>query len=360
MKREIKPIKGKKALLALEDGSVFEGSGFGQGGEVYGEVVFYTGVVGYQEILTDPSYKDKIVVMTYPLIGNYGVNSRDNESGSVHAKALIIKDLSSIYSNWTAEGSLDDFMKKRNVPGLRGIDTRALTTHIRDNGEMWGCISVKAADKKSIIKNISVKKGENGGPCLPSVSVKKPRKVEAGPGKKAALLDLGAAESFVKLISESGYSVEIMPYDTKAREIILSDPDVLILSSGPEKISELRCVSEEMKKAVGKIPIVGVGAGAITLALAMGLSVKKMKVGHHGVNQPVREVKGGKCEITSQCHSFVVDEEKLPNGTIISHVNINDRSVEGFSSERSKAIGVHFVPTHTFEVERLMRHAQAE
>jgi len=320
-----------KGVIALEDGFVLEGQAFGAEGETVGEVVFNTQVVGYQEILTDPSYRKQIVVMGYPHIGNYGINDRCNESDSTHASALIVKEASKIYSNWQAKGSVQDFMKKGGVIGLEDVDTRALVTHIRDNGEMRGVVSTKDLKKDSLIQKAKDYK-------LPNlVSEIKSAKSQV-PSPKFVIINLGVNNSVLKKFPKAA----VVPYDISADEIIKMDPKQVVISSGPGDPTKLGALIEEIKKLIDKVPLYGVQNGACVLALALGCEVSKMKVGHHGVNLPVVHPKTGVGEISVQNHSYGID--KVPKNVEVAHVNLNDKSIEKIQTKDGKCVGTLYYP----------------
>jgi len=319
-----------KCILALEDGSVFEGSAFGAEGEAVGEVVFNTQVVGYQEILTDPAYRKQLVVMGYPLIGNYGINDRCSESDSAHASALIVKENSSIYSNWQAKGPLDDFMKKNKVIGIEGIDTRALVVHIRDNGEMRGIVSTRDFNKSSLIEKAKAYK-------LPDLAREIKSEIR-NPKSETIIINLGVNNSTLKRYPKAS----VVPFDTKAEEILGSKPKQVVISSGPGDPTRLTGLVGEVKKMIGKVPVLGIQNGACVLAMALGCSVSRMKVGHHGVNHPVVDPKAGKGEITSQNHSYGIDS--VPKGVKVAHVNLNDRTIERIESGDGACVGTLYFP----------------
>ena len=335
-----------KAILVLEDGTVFEGKAFGHEGETVGEVVFNTQVVGYQEILTDPSYRKQIIVMGYPHIGNYGINDRCKESDATHASALIVKEFSKIYSNWQARGSLEDFMKKNKVIGIEDIDTRALVVHIRDNGEMRGVVSTKDFNKESLIKKVKAYKLPDLVSEIKS-EIRNPwpgrPKSETNPksqitNSKTVIINLGVNNSTLAKFPGAA----VVPYDTKAGEILKSKPKQVVISSGPGDPTKLTGLIEEVKKLIGKVPIYGIQNGACVLALALGCSVGRMKVGHHGVNHPVVDPKTGKGEISVQNHSYGIDE--VSKNVKVVHVNLNDKTIEKIQTKDGDCVGTLYYP----------------
>jgi carbamoyl-phosphate synthase small subunit len=330
-----------KAVLALEDGLMFEGKAFGAEGEAVGEVVFNTQVVGYQEILTDPAYRKQIVVMGYPLIGNYGINDRCSESDSTHVSALIVKEASRIYSNWQAKTSIQDFMKKNKIIGIEGIDTRALTTHIRDNGEMRAIVSTKDFDKNSLIKKAKAYK-------LPDLvgeiksEIRNPKSEtnskSEGSKFKTVIVNLGVNSStFAKFPGAS-----VVAFDAKAEEILRAKAKKVVISSGPGDPTKLTGLIEEVKKLIGKVEIYGIQNGACVLAMALGCSVSRMKVGHHGMNHPVVDPKTGRGEISVQNHSYGINE--VSKDVKIAHVNLNDKTIEKIQTKDGKCVGTLYFP----------------
>ncbi|MCX5725718.1 MAG: glutamine-hydrolyzing carbamoyl-phosphate synthase small subunit [Candidatus Saganbacteria bacterium] len=330
-----------KAIIALEDGTAFEGTSFGAEGEVVGEVVFNTQVVGYQEILTDPSYRKQIIVMGYPHIGNYGINDRCNESGSTHASALVIKENSKIYSNWQAKGSLEDFMKKNKVIGIEGVDTRALVVHIRDNGEMRGVVSTKDFDKETLVKKAKAYRSPDLAEEIKS-QIPNP-KSQTNPksqftNSKTVIINLGVNNSTLSKFE----GALIVPYDISAEKILEMGPEQVVISSGPGDPRMLSGLVGEVKKLIMKVPIYGIQNGACVLALALGCTVYRMKAGHHGVNHPVVDPKTGKGEISAQNHSYGI--EKVPENVEAVHVNLNDKTIEKFKTKDGKCVGTLYFP----------------
>ncbi|MFA5014581.1 MAG: glutamine-hydrolyzing carbamoyl-phosphate synthase small subunit [Actinomycetota bacterium] len=323
-----------KTILMLEDGKVFEGINIGCSGETIGEVVFNTSMMGYQEILTDPSYCEQIITMTYPQIGNYGVNSTDVESGKIQARGLIVKEFFEYYSNWRAEGSLGDYLKKYNIVGLAGIDTRQLTRHIRLEGAMKGIISTETADKKELKKKLndypSILKRDlvKFVTCdVPYVYNPKKRDFKYN----VVALDFGIKLGILKCLDWEGFRITVVPASTGPEEILKYDPDGIFLSNGPGDPSAVGYAITTIKELIGKKPIFGICLGHQFLALALGASTYKLKFGHHGGNHPVKNLETGKIEITSQNHGFAVDEKSLKNITDckITHINLNDNTIEG-------------------------------
>jgi len=328
-----------KAALVLEDGSVFEGTSFGKAGRAFGEAVFYTGVVGYQEVVTDPSYRGTLVVFTYPIIGSYGVNASDSQSPHGQAAGVIIRDYSPRYSNFRATGAFEEFLRDEGVVGVRGVDTRALTVHLRENGEMKGTIVSGDFDPGEIAA--SMKKSHS--PFEKDLTDGWTLGLLAGPaGRQAALLDVGAARSLVRQLSDLGFAATDGGCDMS--RIKAAKPLGLIVAGGPGDPRTAKRAVAAVRSALGEMAILGVGLGHGLVALALGCSVSRMKVGHHGANQSVRDHEGGRCIITAQHHSFVVDAG-VPAGVEVTHTNINDGTVEGIRSRGADACGVEFYPS---------------
>ncbi|MDD4179188.1 MAG: carbamoyl phosphate synthase small subunit [Candidatus Margulisbacteria bacterium] len=326
-----------RAILLLEDGTQFEGSSFGAEGEKIGEVIFNTQIIGWQEMLTDPSYSQKIINIGYPHVGNYGINDRLNESDSTHALALIVKEYSKIYSNWQAKGSLADFMKKNGVIGIEGIDTRALTIHIRNHGEMRGIVSTKTYDVKALADKVKGYKFENRNTKFETNT--KSQNIKS----KTVVINIGINNSLLTKFP----GATIVSDDTTAEKILASGAEEVVISSGPGDPRELKSLVKEVGKLVGKVKLYGIQNGACVLALALGGSVYKMKVGHHGMNIPVVDPKTGSGEISMQNHSYGIEglgTKGLGTGMEIVHVNLNDKTIEAFKTKDGKCIGTLYFP----------------
>jgi carbamoyl-phosphate synthase small subunit len=338
-----------KAILMLEDGKSFNGEVIpGTGQEIIGEVSFNTAVVGYQEILTDPSNAGKILTFTYPLIGNYGVATQFNESSNVWAQAAVIKEKTRIYSNWQATSSFDDFVKKNKLTVIYGVDTRSLAVHLRQKGQMLGIISNSCFDPKELRKKIGEYFKKEPRSLLSETSVSKITEVgKPKPRqKRLAVLDLGLTQSMKRQLEALGVHLTLLPYNTSEQQIRELKPHGLIVSSGPEHDPEAAVVANTLKPLIGKIPILAISAGYEILASCIGARVVKMKLGHHGVNYPVHSPASYKAEITCQNHSYVVDAESISKikDVKISAYNLNDRSVEEIESRKRKFIGVQYDP----------------
>lgn len=337
-----------KAMLVLEDGSSFEGISIGVPGERLGEVVLNTAVVGYQEMMTDPSNAGKILVLTYPLIGNYGTAKKFYESKKCWINALIIKEKSRIYSNWQAEGSFGDFLLKEGVVAISDVDTRTLTVTIRDKGEMFAIVAAgDDINKEELLKKIKNHKNRIKNDFIKEISVKKATEIK-GPnaGPKIGVLDLGVPNSIIKQLKTLGCNITLLPYDTSAKDILEMKFDELIISSGPEDDEAMPSLAETTKILLGKIPILGIAAGHEIIGLALGAKLKKMSVGHHGVNYPAKAPDSCKGEITVQNHSFIIDESSIKNkkGVKITLHNINDNSIEEMESKPLKFISAQYCP----------------
>ncbi|MBQ9553041.1 MAG: glutamine-hydrolyzing carbamoyl-phosphate synthase small subunit [Clostridia bacterium] len=329
----------KKGYLILSNGTVFEGWKIGADTESVGEVVFTTGVVGYLETLTDPSYDGQIVTQTFPTIGIYGVIPEDFE-GDCAVKGYIVRELCDTPSNFRSQGILDDFLKKQNVCGLCGIDTRQLTRILREQGVMNGKISVTPACDMEEIKNFRVNN------VVAAVSSQKAVIYPANGENlyKIALIDYGAKHNILRCLQKRGCEVKEYPYDTTAEEILADQPDGVMLSNGPGDPSEDTFCIEQIRKLLGKVPLFGICLGHQLTALALGGQTVKLKYGHHGVNQPVRDVKGSRTFITSQNHGYAVVAESLKGKGSQIYVNANDGSNEGMEYPDYNAFTVQFHP----------------
>lgn len=335
-----------EALLALEDGKIFKGRSFGANGERCGEVVFNTSMAGYQEILTDPSYKGQIVTMTYPLIGNYGVNKEDIESFKPFVEGFAVREYSKIASNWRAEKSLDKYLKENGILGIDGIDTRALTLHIRESGAMKAVLSTVDLDEASLVKKAKDSLGLIGVDLVKEVSSNK--KYIWSPAKiryKVVVLDCGVKYNILRELLKYGCQVVVVPANTDANEILEMKPDGLLLSNGPGDPAAVKYVIKTTRSFIGKLPIFGICLGHQILGLAFGGKTYKLKFGHHGANHPVKDLRTGKVLITVQNHGFCVDIETLPKKDIeITHINLNDQTLEGMQHKKLPIFSVQFHP----------------
>jgi carbamoyl-phosphate synthase small subunit len=337
-------MNNKKAILVLEDGTSFSGESYGILAETAGQVILNTGVVGYQEMITDPANAGKILTLTYPLIGNYGVNEKFNESEKVWVKGLVIKELSLNYSNWQARSSLDEFLQKEKVVAISGVDTRTLAVKIRDDGEMLGIISSSDSGMKDLLNKLTQFKQKPSESVLAKTSVKEITKF-SGKKQRIVVVDLGILKSIVRQLSSLGLEVILVPYDTEAKEILKLKPKGVIISSGPEDDPELSRVIDTAKEILGQIPLLGISCGHQVVARALGAKLTKMKIGHHGLNYPVKSPDSPKGEITVQNHSFVVAEDSLNQKDIkIVEKNINDQTIEKLKSKKLKFISIQYYP----------------
>ena len=328
------------AYLTLIDGTSFEGVSFGYEGDVIGEVVFNTGMTGYQELLTDPSYIGQIVNMTYPLIGNYGVNTQDIESDSPKVKGFIVRDYCEVPSNWQCESTLDSYLKENKIVALRSIDTRALTRKIRESGTMMGIISQKLPTAKQLleVQNFKIEKS------VQSVTTKKKYKYPLKGGLKVAVIDYGLKKNILLSLNKSGFQSTVYPCSTKAEDILKDNPDAIMLTNGPGDPKDNVFEIEQIKKLIGTKPIFGICLGHQLLALAHGADTYKLKYGHRGSNHPVKELDTGNVFITSQNHGYAVDEKSVKDFGRISHTNWNDKSVEGIVYNDGISFSVQFHP----------------
>jgi len=347
-----------KAFLALADGGVFEGTRCGAPGEACGEVVFNTAMTGYQEILTDPSYVGQMVCMTYPEQGNTGVNLADAESARPHATGYIVRHLAEAPSSFRAEQSLDGYLKDHGVVGISGVDTRRLTRHLRTAGAQMGVIG-SGASAAALVERARALPGMEGQDLATLVSTREryrwseqgadaylaaDRRPQPAPRFRVVAYDWGLKRAMLRLLAEQGCEVTVVPASTSAQEALALAPDGVFLTNGPGDPAAVKGGREAVAGLLGRVPIFGVCLGHQILALALGGSTYKLKFGHRGANQPVKEVASGKVDITSQNHGFAVDERSLAQRARVTHLNLNDGTVEGLEAEDAQAFGVQYHP----------------
>ena len=342
--KKIKNTQEKEAVLLLDDGRLFRGTVLGAKGEAIGEVCFNTGMTGYQEILTDPSYAKQMVTMTAPHIGNYGINSEDVESEKIQVSGFIIKEESFIPSNWRSEISLAEYLKKQNIVGIKNIDTRALTKHIRDNGAMNGIISSKTVNIDELASKLNDAPSMEGLDLAKIVSTKKIYQWSEKGRYKIAAIDFGIKKNILRLLESFDCSVTVFPAKTKAHEILSYDPDGVFLSNGPGDPAAVGYGIDTIKKLLGVKPIFGICLGHQLLALALGAKTFKLKFGHRGINHPVKNINLGTIEITSQNHGFAVDLDSLPKNILSTHINLNDNTSAGIECTDYPAFSVQYHP----------------
>ena len=336
-----------KAILALEDGTIFKGESFGASGESYGEVVFNTSMTGYQEIITDPSYKGQIVAMTYPLIGNYGINKDDAESRGLFLSGFVVKEYSKIASNWRKDTTLSDYLKRNNIIGIEGIDTRSLTLHIRQAGAMKAVLSTEDLDIKRLVQKAKDSASLVGRDLVKEVTNRKKyawSKIEKTK-YKVVVLDCGVKYNILRELLKHKCQAIVVPANTKANEILEMKPHGVLLSNGPGDPAAVKYVIEATRKLIGKIPIFGICLGHQMLGLALGGKTYKLKFGHHGANHPVKDLKTGRVSITVQNHGFCLDLDSLNKKEIeITHINLNDQTLEGMRHKKLPLFSVQFHP----------------
>ncbi|MEW6354848.1 MAG: glutamine-hydrolyzing carbamoyl-phosphate synthase small subunit [Planctomycetota bacterium] len=338
-----------KALLTLEDGFTLEGRSFGASGERLGEVVFNTSMTGYQEVLTDPSYCRQIVAMTYPLIGNYGTNSEDVESARPQVEGFVVREVSRIPSNWRSQTDLPTYLKKNNVIGIDGVDTRALVRHIRTQGAMKGILSTEDLDPQSLQRKAQEWPGLVGRDTVECVTCKSEYKWEKNSGVEkrfdVVVYDYGVKFNILRMLERAGCRVTVLPATTKAEDVLARDPDGVVLSNGPGDPAAVVYAIEEIRKLLGKKPIFGICLGHQLLGLAFGGKTYKLKFGHRGGNQPVKDLRSGRVAITAQNHGFCVDIDSLKDQRVeITHINLNDQTLEGMRHKEMPVFSVQYHP----------------
>jgi len=365
-----------RAILALEDGRYFEGESFGATGTALGEVVFNTSMTGYQEVLTDPSYRGQMVAMTYPLIGNYGVNPVDQESAQPHVRGFIIEELSPLPSNWRSQATLEDFLKHWEIPGIQGVYTRALTKHLRQKGAMKCCLSSDPAlSVEEVVERAKGGCGVVGMDFVKEVTAKEPyawdpeetlsRKwtIIKGDGQgvvreadgeiyealspvrhRVVAYDFGIKFNILRQLRQAGFQVTVVPAATPAADVLALNPDGIFLSNGPGDPAALDYIHRIVKYLMGRKPIFGICLGHQLLSYAVGGKTFKLKFGHHGGNQPVKDLETGRVTITSQNHNFATDPDTLPSNVKVTHINLNDGTVEGMRHTDMPIFSVQYHP----------------
>jgi carbamoyl-phosphate synthase small subunit len=355
----MKPVQ--KAILALEDGSIFEGRSFGSPGENAGELVFNTSMTGYQEILTDPSYKGQIVIMTYPLIGNYGVNEEDIESQGPKVEGFIVKENSTLFSNWRSDKHLSDYLIQHHIMGVEGMDTRALTKHIRSVGAMKAILSTEDLDRDHLVEKAKASPGLIGRDLVREVTCDKPyqwtscndpqlsihdlRPSTLHFRPKVVVLDYGVKYNILRSLRDWNCEVVVLPASSSVESILSYRPDGILLSNGPGDPEGVPYAIETVRQLIGKKPIFGICLGHQLLGLALGGKTFKLKFGHRGANQPVKDLKTGRVMITSQNHGFCVDPDSLnPDEIELTQINLNDHTSEGMRHKRLPIFSVQYHP----------------
>ncbi|MBI2083029.1 MAG: glutamine-hydrolyzing carbamoyl-phosphate synthase small subunit [Deltaproteobacteria bacterium] len=354
-----------KALLILADGTTFEGESFGYETEAIGEVVFNTSMTGYQEILTDPSYKGQIIVMTYPEIGNYGVNKEDVESWRPFVEGFVVRHYNPVFSNFRSKLDLGSYLKKNKIPAVEGIDTRALTRLLRDKGSQIGILSAGGQDKKRLLKKVREAPTMVGRDLVKEVTCERPYRwkegvwnlrknppptplfdKEGGEGGRFKVIayDFGIKRNILRNLVDVGCDVTVVPASTTANKALAMKPDGIFLSNGPGDPEPVTYAIETIRQLIGKVPIFGICLGHQLIGLSLGGKTYKLKFGHHGGNQPVMDLQTRKVEITAQNHGFAVDTDSLKGRAELTHINLNDHSVEGLRSTRDPVFSVQYHP----------------
>jgi carbamoyl-phosphate synthase small subunit len=348
----------KRAVLALADGTTFEGRAFGASGETVGEVVFNTSMAGYQEILTDPSYVGQIVTMAYPEMGNVGANPGDEESLHPHAVGMVVRNATAEHSNWRAQETLGAYLARHGLVGIEGIDTRRLVRHVRTHGAQMGVISTEGHSAAALVERARSARGLEGMDLATGVSTREPYlftepspdllgealRPAPEPRFEVVAYDFGLKRSMLHFLVDVGCRVKVVPADTSAEVVLAEKPHGVFLTNGPGDPSAVKGADKLVASLLGKVPVFGICLGHQILALALGGRTYKMKFGHRGANQPVKDLTTGKVEITSQNHGFAVDDASLKGRAVVSHLNLNDGTVEGLLIPDARAFSVQYHP----------------
>ncbi|MDA1353214.1 MAG: glutamine-hydrolyzing carbamoyl-phosphate synthase small subunit [bacterium] len=334
------------ARLILEDGSCYDGTAFAGEGKCFGELVFNTAMSGYQEVLTDPSYSRQIVMMTYPMIGNYGVNLEDVESRGLFLSGFVVREYSNLPSNWRSTQSLSNYLNANNIIGIEGIDTRAVTRHIREKGAQRAMLTTSTASLESLVEEVRLSPSMAGQNCVSEVTCTKPYTWQA-PNRtlyKVAVIDCGIKLTILRQLRAHGCDCHVFPADTSAETILAGQFDGVFLSNGPGDPEPVVTTVKTVEGLLGKLPIFGICLGHQMLSLALGGRTYKLKFGHHGINHPVKNLKTGHIEITSQNHGFAVDADSFGSGVDVTHINLYDGTNEGIASKNLNAFSVQYHP----------------
>jgi carbamoyl-phosphate synthase small subunit len=346
-------------MLALEDGRVFRGRAFGAAGERTGEVVFNTSMTGYQEILSDPSYRGQIVALTYPEIGNCGTNALDHESVTPHVEALVVREACLVPSNWRATQNLNHYMREHRIPGLSEVDTRALTRHIRTRGALKGAVSSLDRDAESLVRKARQAPGLEAQDLVRSVTCAQPYAWQLPRAERWSVdvegvvpedrahcvaYDFGTKHNILRVLRECGFDVTVVPAATTAADALALRPDAVFLSNGPGDPAVATYAVEAVRGLLGRVPMFGICLGHQIAALALGARTFKLKFGHRGANHPVKDLRSGRVAVTSQNHGYAVDPDSLPSGVEVTHLNLNDGTCEGFLVPQSRLVAVQYHP----------------